>query len=94
MAAPYPVIGKVFADAYYQGPRVATAIRLAVKIVHRKPDQIGYAVQPRRWVVECFAWINRNRRLWKDAEATIEPATAFLYSAASMVLARRVARSA
>ena len=32
----------------------------------RNPDQIGFAVQPRRWVVErFFAWIGRNRRLAK-----------------------------
>jgi hypothetical protein len=31
---------------------------------------VGFAVQ--RWVVErFFAWINRNRRLAKDFEATI-----------------------
>ena len=86
---PFPFIEKVFADAGYQGPRVATATRIAVEIVRRKPDQIGFAVQPRRWVVErFFAWINRNRRLWKDAEATIASATAFLYAAAAMVLIR------
>lgn len=92
---PFPFIEKAFADAGYQGPRVATATRIAVEIVRRKPDQIGFAVQPRRWVVErFFAWINRNRRLWKDAEATIASATAFLYAAAAMVLIRRIARSA
>lgn len=89
----FPFIEKAFADAGYQGPRVATATRIAVEIVRRKPDQIGFAVQPRRWVVErFFAWINRNRRLWKDAEATIASATAFLYGAAAMVLIRRIAR--
>lgn len=25
-----------------------------VEIVKRKPDQVGFAVQPRRWVVERF----------------------------------------
>jgi len=45
---------------------------IAVEIVKRKPDQVGFAVQPRRWVVErFFAWISRNRRLWKDTEATM-----------------------
>lgn len=92
---PFPFIKKVFADAGYQGPRVATATRIVVEIVRCKSDQIGFAVQPRRWVVErFFAWINRNRRLWKDAEATIASATAFLYAAAAMVLIRRIARSA
>jgi putative transposase len=92
---PFPFIKKVFADAGYQGPRVAAATDIAVEIVRRKPDQTGFAVQPRRWVVErFFAWINRNRRLWKDAEATIESATAFLYAAAVMILIRRIARLA
>ena len=36
---------------------------VAVEIVRKNPDQIGFAVQPRRWVVErFFAWIGRNRR--------------------------------
>ena len=57
------------------------------------PDQVGFAVHPRRWVVErFFAWINRNRRLAKDFEATIESATAFLYAASAMLLIRRLAR--
>lgn len=91
---PFPFIAKVFADAGYQGPRVARATRIAVEIVRRTPGQIGFAVQPRRWVVErFFAWINRNRRLWKDAEATIASATAFLYAAAAMILIRRIARA-
>lgn len=90
----FPFIAKVFADAGYQGPRVATATRIAIEIVKRKPGQIGFVVQPRRWVVErFFAWISRNRRLWKDAEATIASATAFLYAAAVMILTRRIARS-
>jgi putative transposase len=90
----FPFIEKVFADAGYQGPRVAEATSIAIEIVRRRPDQIGFAVQPRRWVVErFFAWISRNRRLWKDAEATIASATAFLYAAAILILIRRIARS-
>ena len=54
----------------------------------RRP-QVGFAVQPRRWVVErFFAWINRNRRLAKDFEATIASARAFLYAASAMRRAR------
>jgi len=41
-------------------------------------NQIGFAVHLRRWVVErFFAWINRNRRLAKDFEASIASADAF-----------------
>ena len=67
---------------------------LVVEIVRKLADQVGFAVLPRRWVVErFFAWINRNRRLAKDFEATIASATAFLYAASVMLLARRLARS-
>jgi putative transposase len=66
-----------------------------VEIIRAKPGQVGFAVQPRRWVVErFFAWINRNRRLAKDFEATVESATAFLYAASVMLLARRLGRLA
>ena len=90
----FPFIKKVFADAGYQGPRVASATSIAIEIIRRQPGQVGFAVQPRRWVVErFFAWINRNRRLWKDTEATIASAAAFLYAASAMILIRRIART-
>ena len=55
---------------------------IAVEIVRKSPDQVGFAVNPRRWVVErFFAWIGRNRRLAKDFEATIGSARAFIYAA-------------
>ena len=79
----------------YAGEKVATATMIAVEIVRKSPDQVGFAVQPRRWVVErFFAWINRNRRLAKDFEATIASARAFLYAASVMLLVRRLARAA
>ena len=85
-------IEKVFADSGYAGEKVATATVIAVEIVRKSPDQVGFAVQPRRWVVErFFAWINRNRRLAKDFEATIASARAFLYAASVMLLVRRLA---
>jgi transposase len=45
-------------------------------------------------VERFFAWINRNRRLVKDFEATIDSARAFLYLASIMLLVRRLARTA
>ena len=91
---PFPFIERVFADAGYAGECVASATCIAVEIVRAQPGQIGFAVQPRRWVVErFFAWINRNRRLAKDFETTIASARAFLYAASVMILVRRLARS-
>ena len=90
----FPFIERVFADSGYAGEKVAKATLIAVEIVRKNPDQIGFAVQPRRWVVErFFAWIGRNRRLAKDFEATIDSARAFLYAASVMLLVRRIARA-
>jgi putative transposase len=48
--------------------------RWAVEIVARPAGTKGFAVLPRRWVVErTFAWLGRCRRLSKDYEAL--PAT-------------------
>jgi transposase len=90
----FPFIEKVFADSGYAGQRVAQATVIAVEIVRKNPNQVGFAVNPRRWVVErLFAWLGRNRRLAKDFEATINSARAFLYAASVMLLTRRLGRA-
>jgi transposase len=89
----FPFVERAFADSAYAAERVADATRIAIEIVRKPPEQVGFAVHPRRWVVErCFAWLGRNRRLAKDFEATIASATAFLYAASAMLLIRRIAR--
>jgi transposase len=91
----FPFVELAFADTAYAAERVADATCIAIEIVRKPADQVGFAVHPRRWVVErCFAWLNRNRRLSKDFETTIESATAFLYAASAMLLIRRMARCA
>ena len=90
----FPFVAKAFADAGYAGDKPATATIITIEIVRKPPDQVGFAVHPRRWVVErFFAWISRNRRLWKDPEATLASAKAFLYAAAVMILVRRLGRA-
>jgi transposase len=89
----FPFIVKAFADSAYAGETPATATSISIEIVRKPPDQVGFAVHPRRWVVErFFAWISRNRRLWKDPEATLTSARAFLYAASVMLLVRRLGR--
>ena len=89
----WPFVELAFADAGYQGPRVAAESPIRVQIVRKLEGQIGFAVQAKRWVVErFFAWINRNRRLAKDVEATIASAEAFLYAASALLMLRRLAR--
>ena len=91
----FPFITKAFADMCFAGDGPANATSITVEIVRKPADQVGFAVHPRRWVVErFFGWISRNRRLWKDPEATLASAGAFLYAASVMLLIRRLARGA
>jgi putative transposase len=90
----WPFVALGYADGGYAGPRVAQASPIRIEVVRKADNQVGFAVVARRWVVERFpsAWINRNRRLAKDFEATIESVEAFLYAASSIILLRRLAR--
>ena len=90
----FPFIELAFADSAYGARRVKHATSIAIEVVKKIAKQVGFQVLPRRWVVErFFAWINRNRRLAKDFEASIASAQAFLYAAAIMLLTRRLARA-
>lgn len=82
-----------YADGGYAGPRVANVSPIRIEVVRKADNQVGFAVIARRWVVErFFAWINRNRRLAKDFEASIASIEAFLYAASSVLMLRRLAR--
>ena len=89
----WPFVQLAFTDSSFQGPRVAAASPIRVEIVRKLEVPVGFVVPARRWVVErFFAWINRNRRLAEDVEATIASAEAFLYAASAILLFRRLAR--
>lgn len=90
---PWPFLALCYADRAYAGPRVANATPVRVELVGPKPGQRGFAVQPRRWVIErTFAWTGRCRRLARDHEATSSSAIAFFVLAAATVLLRRLAK--
>ena len=44
----FPFIAKAYADAGYVGEKPATATIIAVEIVRKPPDQVGFTVHPRR----------------------------------------------
>jgi transposase len=63
-----------------------------VEIVKRSDPAKCFVLLPRRWVVErTFAWLNRNRRLAKDVEATVESSVTWLYIASVKLMSRRLA---
>jgi putative transposase len=67
-----PSVIYAWADQSYRGNVIewaATVLGITIEIVMRSADQVGFQVQPRRWVVErTITWINRCRRLGKDVE--------------------------
>jgi putative transposase len=53
-------------------------------------SEVGFKVQPRRWVVErTFAWLNRCRRLSKEYEYLTESTENLIYLAMNRLLLRR-----
>ena len=90
----FPCLRHVFADGGYAGPKLKKALasigRWTIDIVKRFDAAKGFKLLPRRWVVD---WLNRNRRLAKDFEATIASAEAWLMIASVKLLSRRLARA-
>jgi putative transposase len=53
--------------------------------------QVGFVVQPKRWIVErTFGWLNRCRRLSKDYERTTASSEAFIKVAMIHLMIRRL----
>ena len=61
----------------------------------RRPRQLRtFQVLPRRWVVErTFGWLNLQRRLSKDYEGLPETTEAWVYTAMTGLMLRRLARA-
>lgn len=93
----WPFIERVFADAGYQGPRVAKAARNSgtwkVEIVKRN-ELHTFVVVPKRWIVErTLAWISNNRRLMREFERYARTAASFVRLAMIKLMLRRLTRA-
>lgn len=88
---------RVWADGGYTGPLVDFArsvLQMSLTVVKRSDDTRGFAVLPKRWLVErTFAWLMRSRRLARDYEGRLDSAEAMILWSMSMVMSRRLARS-
>jgi transposase len=96
----YPFLQTLFADAGYQGRQFNSACRtilphLQTQIIKRSDQAAGFAVLPKRWLVErTLAWLNRCRRLAKDWENLNRTALAFLRLASIRLMLRKLCNPA
>jgi transposase len=92
----HPFLLKLYADGGYQGPVFQTAMnricrQIDVQIVKRSDVTKGFAVLPKRWLVErTLAWLGRCRRLAKDWECQTRKALAFLRLASIRLMLRKL----
>ena len=95
----YPFLLKLYADGGYQGPQFQEGLRrvcrrIRVEIVKRSDQAKGFAVLPKRWIVErTIAWLNRCRRLAKDWECLSRKALAFLHLASIRLMLRKLSHT-
>jgi transposase len=96
----HPFLAKLFADAAYQGPafhdNLARVLpHVETEIVKRSDRLAGFAVLPKRWIVErTIAWLNRCRRLAKDWENLNRKGLAFLRLASIRLMLRKLCNPA
>ncbi|WP_200844096.1 IS5 family transposase [Pantoea sp. 18069] len=79
-------VGQPFA----QGVREILGEHVTVQIAKRS-ELHSFKVMPKRWVVErSFAWLEKNRRLWKNCERRINTSLQFLHLAFLALLLKRL----
>lgn len=73
---------KLYTDGAYKGQLQDVAAYFygwELEIVHKLPEQKGFVVLPKRWIVErTFAWMSKHRRLGKDYEFQPQSSEAML----------------
>jgi transposase len=93
----FPFIERIFADAGYQGPKMAKVVSdtgcWTLQIVKRS-EAHRFVVLPKRWIVErTFAWISRNRRLARDFERYARTVAAFVRLAMIRLMLKRLTKT-
>ena len=91
----WPWLKHLFADGAYDRGRLANLAAykdFTLEVVRKLPDQKGFQVLPRRWVVErSFGWMTRWRRLVRDYEMRLDVSGAMIHLSMGALLLRRVA---
>ena len=88
-------VQKLLCDSGYTGQPFAQGIKdilgedVTVQIAKRS-ELHTFKVMPKRWVVErSFAWLEKNRRLWKNCERWLNTSLQFVHLAFLALLLRR-----
>jgi putative transposase len=86
---------RIWADGIYEKGGlvdwVQETLQIALDVVKRPPDQKGFVLLARRWVVErTFAWLGRYRRLSKDYERCTQSSEGMIYAASIHTMLRRI----
>ncbi|WP_370682473.1 IS5 family transposase [Comamonas sp. GB3 AK4-5] len=86
----------VLCDSGYVGQPFAQGVQeilgehVTVQIAKRS-EMHSFKVMPKRWVVErSFAWLEKNRRLWKNCERWLNTSLQFVHLAFLGLLLRRL----
>jgi transposase len=87
---------RLYADNIYRGFLVEFVSYVSdwvLEIVEKPAGQIGFAVHPKRWVVErTFAWLVKFRRLVRDYEYLLETSKAMIKWAMVSHMIHRLAK--
>jgi putative transposase len=85
---------KIWADGSYAGALeeiAATRYGRALEIVKRAPEERGFVVQKKRWIVErTLAWLGRYRQLSKEYTQDPGSSEAQIYLAMTHLMLRRL----
>ncbi|CAI10585.1 putative transposase, fragment (plasmid) [Aromatoleum aromaticum EbN1] len=89
-------VQSVLADSGYVGGPFAQGVReilgehVTVQIAKRS-ELHTFKVIPKRWVVErSFAWLDKNRRLWKNCERLLNTSLQFIHLAFLCLMLKRL----
>lgn len=88
-------VESLLGDSGYSGKPFAQGVgdilgeQVTVQIAKRS-ELHTFKVMPKRWIVErSFAWLEKNRRLWKNCERKLNTSLQFIHLAFLVLLLKR-----
>lgn len=89
-------VKNIMVDGGYRGEKFANSVKrilgeTVTTEVAKRDELHKFKVIPKRWVVErSFAWLEKNRRLWKNCERYLNNSLQFLNLAFITLLLKRL----